>query len=126
VASPVWFSAKFELSVLILISAMLILGSGVAAYSFALGGLIYVIPNLYFVHYAFRFQGAVLAPLIVRSFGWGESGKIALVAVGFVLVYRLIDPLHDLSVFAGFGTMIVIQWFVAVRLIERHCQPEKN
>ncbi len=124
VKSPLWFSAKYQFTGLALMLLVLVWVDDSVALSFALGGLLYIVPNLYFVHYAFRYQGAERAPLIARSFNWGESGKFALAATGFVAVYRFVEPLRDLALFAGFTTMIVIQWWVATRLVELRDRPE--
>ncbi len=111
--SPVWFNAKVQCTLLLLVSFALLAVDRVVAYSFCLGGLVYVIPNLYFVYYAFRYSGASLVPYIMQSFSKGESGKIALAAMGFALVFRFVEPLHAAALFAGFIAMIILQWFIA-------------
>ncbi|MFL0803622.1 MAG: ATP synthase subunit I [Agarilytica sp.] len=115
--SPVRYSAVTQLSVVLLITSVLLTEDAVTAYSYCLGALVYVLPNLYFVHYAFRFAGTQNVPLIARSFSWGESGKIALASLGFVLVYRLVEPISHPSLFAGFFSMIIFQWFIAYRIV---------
>ncbi len=47
----------------------------VAGYSGLCGGLIALLPNMYFAHRAFRFPGARAAQAIVRSFYAGEAGN---------------------------------------------------
>ena len=123
--SPLWYSAKWQLSVIALISTSLLVEDRVKAYSYALGSVVYLIPNLYFVHYAFRYSGAQYAPLIVRAFGWGESGKIALSALGFVLLYHFVSPIDHAAVFAGFASMIIVQWWVASRIAKRYGGDQK-
>lgn len=116
--SPVWYSLISHLTLLLVLTGLLYAVEQVVAISFLLGGLVYSIPNLYFVHYAFRYSGAVLAPLITQSFSWGESGKMALSAVGFALVFRFVETLNHVALFAGFLTMIIFQWFVASRIVK--------
>ncbi len=116
--SPVWFNALSQLFILMLASLILLTEDVVTAYSYSLGALVYIIPNLYFVHYAFRYSGAENASLIAQSFSWGESGKVALASCGFILVYRFVDELNHASLFAGFFSMIVFQWFVAARIVK--------
>ncbi len=60
-----------------------------------------------------------MAQWIAKSFNWGESGKLALTAVGFALVFRLVEPLHVPSLFAGFCSVLVLQWFIAIRITKR-------
>ena len=124
--SPVWLSAKYQLLFVGIVAPSLAFWDIEVGYSFGLGCLVYVIPNLYFVHYAFRYRGAEEAQRIAQSVNWGESGKIALAALGFVLVYRFVSPLHHLSVFLGFFSMIVLQWFVAVRIVNRMATNQKQ
>lgn len=85
-------------------------------YSALLGGLLYILPNGYFTYYAFRWAGSHFAYGIVRSFYWGEAGKLALAAVGFALVFRFVAPLHIGALFSVFGLMIALQWLIAIRL----------
>ncbi|WP_245929271.1 ATP synthase subunit I [Agarilytica rhodophyticola] len=124
--SPVWYSAKYQLSLLTLVGSLLAINDVGIAYSFVLGSLIYIIPNLYFVHYAFRYSGAEYAPLIARSFSSGESGKLVLAALGFILVYRFVKPIHSPALFVGFSFMIVLQWFVAAKIVKMRSQPKSN
>lgn len=124
--SPVWYSAKYQLSLLTLVGTVLAINDIGIAYSFVLGSLIYIIPNLYFVHYAFRYSGAQYASLIAQSFSSGESGKLVLAALGFVLVYRFVKPLHSPALFAGFSFMIILQWFVAAKIVKMRSQPKSN
>ncbi|MFL0811031.1 MAG: ATP synthase subunit I [Agarilytica sp.] len=115
--SPVWYSLLSHLALLLVLTGLIYTIDRVFAYSFFYGGIVYSIPNLYFVYYAFRYSGAALAPLITQSFSWGESGKMALSAVGFALVFRFVGTLNHLALFAGFLTMIIFQWFVASRIV---------
>ncbi len=117
VKSPVLIHAVSQLSTLLLISLVLFAADAVTAKSFFLGGLVYIVPNLYFVYYAFRYSGAPLALYIMQSFSKGESGKIALATMGFALVFRFVEPLSPVALFAGFVLMIVLQWFIAAYIL---------
>lgn len=99
--------------------AMLFLGGVTMALSFAAGAIVYIVPNAYFTRYAFRHRGARFASQVARSFNWGEFGKLALVTVGFAVVFRFVPPLHVPLVFAGFCSMIAVQWWLAGRFQER-------
>ena len=127
--SPIVVSVFYQLLVALPITFILWWYSTVNAYSFALGSLIYIIPNTYFTLYAFRYRGAELARWIARSFSWGESGKLALAAVGFALAFKFANPLNIPILFAGFGSMIVLQWFIARRIsnqLEQQAQKEEK
>lgn len=65
----------------------------VAGYSGLCGGLIALLPNMYFAHRAFRFSGARAAQAIVRSFYAGEAGKLILTAVLFALTFAGVQPI---------------------------------
>lgn len=121
VTSPLKFCIKYHTIALSVIGLGLVwlMDDTHVAKSVVLGGLIYTIPNLYFVHYAFRFQGATQVPLVLRSFSWGESGKFTLAAMGFVLAFRFVESLSYAAMFAGFITMMALQCVVAVRLVSK-------
>lgn len=120
--SPVWISAKYQSIVLCVIAALVSIGSKELALSYFFGGVIYILPNLYFVHYAFRYRGADAASLISSSFVWGEAGKLSLCACGFVVVYRFYPGVHHTALFAGFVSMIVLQWWVANKVVKQLIQ----
>jgi len=104
----------------IMICSILTLGawtqSWLIAYSIFLGAAVYIIPNLYFTYYAFRYRGSELTPWIRQSFMFGEFGKLSLTAVGFALVFVFVQPLHIGAVFTGFVTMIISQWWLAHKI----------
>lgn len=81
------------------------------------GGLLAVIPALYFSAYAFRYRGARQARQIVRAFNRGESGKFVLTLLGFALVFVLVKPLYPLWVFSVYLLMLVVQWIVTARVL---------
>lgn len=83
------------------------------------GCLIFYIPNTYFAIYAFRYQGASLAVWIVRSFYWGQTGKLALIAVAFALVFHFHKDLRYEALFLGFIFMILVHLAVATWMSNR-------
>ena len=102
-----------------LIGMLLILVSVLYAYSFILGALAFVIPNMYFVYYAFRFQGAEQAYLVERSLKKGQTGKFSISALIFALIFKMVSPLHAEMVFAGFGSMICLHWFLSYMMLKK-------
>ncbi|WP_075184770.1 ATP synthase subunit I [Teredinibacter haidensis] len=117
--SPVLSGLVVQLGVSLLCCLTLFWWSYEQAYSLGLGALIFIVPNTYFTLYAFRYRGARSSQWIAKSFNWGESGKFALVAVGFALVFRFVDTLNVQLLFAGFCGMVVLQWWIANYLQQR-------
>ncbi len=92
--------------------------SPVKGYSFLLGALLYILPNLYFTLYVFRYTKVEYVHWIAKSFSTGEYGKLALAAVGFAVVLKFVQPLNAPMLFAGFCSLIVLQGFIATRVIK--------
>ena len=93
---------------------LLIVASGLASFyrfevglSLLLGGLISLLPNVYFAIQVFRFSGAAAAHRVTQSFYRGELGKFILTGTGFALVFSLVENLSPPAVFAGFGLMLL-------------------
>lgn len=97
---------QFFVSVITALVTLVLLGT-VAAYSVLLGGLISTVPNGYFARKAFQYRGARNTSHIVKSFYAGQSGKMALTAVMFALVFAGIKPLNELAVIISFIVTIV-------------------
>lgn len=88
----------------------------VAFYSSLLGGLIFIVPNAYFVHRMFRHQGARAAPMMVAEVFKGEAVKFSLTAVLFAAVFLLIEPVNVPALLFTFAVMViagaVVPWLV--------------
>jgi len=114
--------AQFVVSLLAAI-ALWYWHGGVAGYSGLCGGLIALLPNIYFAHRAFRFSGARAAQAIVRSFYAGEAGKLILTAVLFALVFAGIKPLAPLALFGVFLLTQSVSWFAPLLMRTRLSRP---
>ena len=79
-------------------------------YSVLIGGTIYLIPNMYFALYAFRFKGAHAAREMLLSFYRGEMGKFLLSGVGFAVAFTLVKPLDVLMLFSAYIAFTILQW----------------
>jgi ATP synthase protein I len=112
----------FSFTVQVVICAVLTVGAlgfgWIVAYSICLGAALYMLPNLYFTYYAFRYRGSELTSWIRQSFMFGEFGKLSLTAVGFALVFTYIRPLHIGALFTGFVVMIFSQWRLAKKIAD--------
>ncbi len=87
------------------------------AISFAVGGLIAVIPSLYFAAYAFRYSGASATWLIARSFYRGEAGKFTLTLVGFAGVGALFQDVHALALFSSYVFFTIAHIWLTARAV---------
>lgn len=94
------------LSSLTLVAALtlLILFSKVEAYSAFLGGMAYIIPNTYFVRYAFKFSGKDSADLALKWFYVGEALK--LISTGLIIAFCLL-VIKPINMFAFLGMFVV-------------------
>ncbi|WP_045856374.1 ATP synthase subunit I [Teredinibacter purpureus] len=117
--SPALFGITVQLGITLPLCLIMLVYGLVPAYSFGLGALLFIVPNTYFTLYAFRYSGARFAQWTAKSFSWGESGKFALVAVGFALAFRFVTPLHVPLLFVGFCTMVALQWWIAY-YVQKH------
>jgi len=92
-----------------LLSLLLLFTAGrVAAYSAALGGLAYLLPNAYFVKYAFRYSAADSAELAVRGFYIGEAVKVLGTVLIFIFSFVLIKQLNMPALFLTFALMWIL------------------
>ena len=101
-----WLAIEF--SVIIILSLLWTIESRLAGYSAFLGGLIFVIPNAYFAHRMYRYEGARNARLMVGNMFRAESIKIALTAVFFAAVFILMEPVHVPALLFTFAVMVVM------------------
>ncbi|RKR72134.1 ATP synthase protein I [Marinobacter nauticus] len=108
-----------EMAVLLILSLLWLLESCLAGYSALIGGLIFVIPNAYFAHRAYRYQGARQMHLAVSNIFRAESIKLALTAVFFAAVFTLMEPVHVPALLFTFAVMVVLgtalRWLIRPR-----------
>lgn len=106
-----------EFSAIVILSFLWILESRLAGYSAFLGGLIFVIPNAYFAHRMYRYEGARQSHLVVGNMFRAEAVKLALTAVFFAAVFILIEPVHVPALLFTFAVMAglspLVRWFIS-------------
>ncbi|ODS23155.1 hypothetical protein AB835_10265 [Candidatus Endobugula sertula] len=90
--------------------------SPLISYSILVGGLIYIIPNMYFSVYAFRFRGVQATQQVLLGFYRGEVGKFLLSSVGFAAVFTLVNPLNVLALFMVYVVLTVVQWLQLAKI----------
>lgn len=102
---------RFQVTVVLVIAICFGVFAGQqAAWSAALGGGIYVVPNAIFALLAFAFAGARQAKNVVLSFYLGEALKLVLTIAFFAIVLSSMDG-DLLALFVTFALAIVSQWF---------------
>lgn len=93
--------------VLLLLAVGLYIGLGrTVAISSVAGGLVYLIPNLYFAQRALKHSPGATARRVLAEMYISEIWKMVLTAVLFAAVFVLVKPL---SPFSLFGTYILLQ-----------------
>ncbi|MFV1872429.1 MAG: ATP synthase subunit I [Oleiphilus sp.] len=101
-----------QLAVTLLISAIYYLLNGrVAGLSAFLGGLVFILPQLYFGLKAFMYSGARAIDKIVISFYKGESTKILIIVIGFALIFSFIKPIDYFALYSSFITLLIVNCF---------------
>jgi len=110
---------RIEMAALIVLSLLWLSESRLAGYSAFIGGLIFVIPNAYFAHRTFRYQGARQVHVAVGNMFRAESIKLALTAVSFAAVFTLMEPVHVPALLFTFAVMVVLgtalRWLIRPR-----------
>jgi ATP synthase protein I len=81
-----------------------------------MGGLISIVPNIYFARWAFRFSGARAARQITQSFYRGEAGKFVLTVVLFAMLFATVKPLNVVAIFLVYMFMMVLNWTLTLQM----------
>ncbi|SQD79457.1 ATP synthase subunit I [Moritella yayanosii] len=98
------------LLVAIIAMVFLFIDDGFSARSAVLGGMIYVLPNYIFTRLAFRFMGARQIKDVAASFALGESLKLVLTVVFFIVVLGFVE-VNYLPLYVTFALAISSQLF---------------
>lgn len=107
-------SAAYKMLVieaLIAVVAVLVLYATVnidTAKSVAVGGLAYIIPNVYFAKYVFRHSAADSAELAMRWFYVGEVIKIFATVLIFGMAFLWSEKLDVAALFATYVVLMVL------------------
>ncbi|MBX2809085.1 MAG: ATP synthase subunit I [Cellvibrionaceae bacterium] len=87
------------------------------AYSIALGGLVYCLPNSYFALLVLRQPPAGSGAVILGRFYRGETNKFLLTAVCFAVIFILLPRVNAVALFAVYIFMALVQSFVVHRFM---------
>ena len=102
---PVYRIVVLQVGLALIAGIAGLLHSDVAAKSAVLGGLSCALPNAYFIWKAFRYSGARSTEHVIQSFYQGETWKFLLTSLCFIAIFRHVEPLNVLALFAGFVTV---------------------
>lgn len=81
--------------------------------SFAVGGIICVLPNIYLYRRVFSYFGARQAKQIVKAFYWGEATKFLMIGAGFLgAIY--IPWIQAPALFLGFLAAQIAFWLAPI------------
>ena len=100
---------SYQILIIMIVSMAFMMGGWQKAYSSILGGLAAFIPNVYFALRVTATAGQE-AREILNSFYKGESVKLILTAVLFILILQ-IPNLEILPLFAGYASALTVFWF---------------
>lgn len=87
---------------------LLLLYTKLTAYSALLGGLAYIIPNIWFIRSAYGSNGQLSPQTILSRFYIGEAGKLVLTGIFFALSFWLVRDINITAMFLTFILMIII------------------
>lgn len=115
---PVFIVPAVQSMALAVTTLLLTLQDKLDALSYLSGGLIAVLPHLYFTANAFRYMGARSTKDITQSFYKGEVGKYLLTLIGFACVFIWLKPVDLVSLFSAYGFMLMVQWWMTAKVID--------
>lgn len=103
-----------QIVVILIITALLYLLSNVIiAFSFLWGGIICIIPNLYFAHKLFARTGAQATQQIIASFYISEIVKFLITVLLFWVAFKYFNT-NKLAIFVGYLVAQFTFWFSAL------------
>lgn len=85
-----------------------VVSGGVAAYSALLGGFAYILPNIVFVAFAFKYSAAESAQMALGALFVGEGIKLVATAILFALCFILVQPISIGALFVTFVVMVFV------------------
>lgn len=74
------------------------------------GGMVALIPNIFFAWWMFRFRGARQAKRAVKAFYGAEAGKFGLTVVLFAASFAWVRPLNPIFIFVAYCVVLFVHW----------------
>lgn len=78
------------------------------AKSILIGGLLFLLPSIYFGLMTFRLNSDNLPRLALHNLYRGEVGKFMLTSMGFAVAFVMFKPLDIIALFSSFILMMLI------------------
>ena len=101
--------AGIQFVITILVASLLFfLFTTVSAYSVLIGGLAYILPNVYFVRLAFRSSEQQTPHMVLRWLYIGEAGKLVLTGAIFAVCFALVKPINVIALFIMYIFMLFV------------------
>ncbi|MGC1181850.1 ATP synthase subunit I [Legionella sp.] len=108
-----------QLGAVLVFAALCAIVYGVnAASSALLGGMVCVVPNIYFARKLFKYQGARSAKQIVNSFYKGEAVKIILSIALFMAIFVWVK-ITPLAFFMSYIMILMTHWFTPLIIVNK-------
>ncbi len=105
-----WRLLGLQALIIGLASALMLMQSPQAAWSFLAGGAIAWIAHGYFALKAFAFSGARAAKQIMRGFYSGEAGKIVITALMLYAAFNWLPGVLAQYLMTGFFLAVALNW----------------
>lgn len=116
---PIYKIPLAQLSVLLPLGVAMWFYDATTSYSFLLGGLIHLIPNVYFAIQAFRYRGARQMRQTMGALAKGEILKFLMCVIGLVLAVIYLGAEHIVALFIGFIVMTVVHVIATAKYLVR-------
>lgn len=121
-ANPVWFCLSRQLCLALVMLGLMSVVRPAWVASATLGAALFIVPQLYFTYYVFRYRDWNNAGLIIYSLKWGELGKFLLTLSGFALVWRFYSRANVPVLMCAYGLFWLAQLFIANALAKSTAQ----
>lgn len=78
------------------------------AKSILIGGLIFLVPTIYFGLLTFRSSGEDTRQLDIHNMYRGVVGKFLLTSIGFAGVFIMLKPIDEITLFSSYLIMVIL------------------
>ena len=104
-AKEVWLK---QISLLLIIIIVVAYFDRLYAKSILIGGLIFILPSIYFALVTFRSSDTKSVKLLLHNIYRGEFGKFLLTTTCFAIAFVLLKPFNVVVLFSTFFIMTII------------------
>ena len=111
--------AGIQVFVISLMTALLTFFGDVAAYSAWIGGLVFVLANLWFAIRTFA-NNKTEARQVIFSIYLAELEKFSIVIVTMIAIFITVNPLEPMAVVAGFVVAQIVSLVISPKIFNNH------